>query len=113
MGSSRAVALHASLLRFALHGAVLELRHEHEQRRAALRRRGVHLVWVTLHQAQRAPPSAAEVREELIDQLVQEVQERQDFLEAMQRGGRGAQYEHQIKAEVSERLNRLRELGLG
>ena len=64
-------------------------------------------------EAQRAPPSAAEVREELIDQLVQEVQERQDFLEAMQRGGRGAQYEHQIKAEVSERLNRLRELGLG
>ena len=53
------------------------------------------------------------MREELIDQLVQEVQERQDFLEAMQRGGRGAQYEHQIKAEVSERLNRLRELGLG
>jgi hypothetical protein len=64
-------------------------------------------------EAKRAPPSAAEVREELIDQLVQEVQERQDFLEAMQRGGKGAQYENQIKAEVSERLHRLKELGLG
>ena len=57
-------------------------------------------------EAQRAPPSAAEVREELIDQLVQEVQERQDFLEAMQRGGRGAPLHGQYEPSTSTRSKR-------
>ena len=64
-------------------------------------------------EAKERPPDAAEVREELIDHLVQEIRERQDFLESMQRRGNGDKYEAQIKAEVSSRLIRLKELGLG
>jgi len=64
-------------------------------------------------EAKERPPDAAEVREELIDQLLQEIRERQDFLESMQRCGNGDKYEAQIKAEVSARLNQLKELGLG
>ncbi len=41
-----------------------------------------------------------------------QVQERNDFLASMQRAGRGAEYERQIRAELAERLFRLKELGV-
>lgn len=57
-------------------------------------------------------PTEAERRDTLIDQLLDEISERQDFLNEMRALGKGEQYEAQMKAEVSARLHQLRQLGV-
>ncbi|KXZ43045.1 hypothetical protein GPECTOR_106g139 [Gonium pectorale] len=53
-----------------------------------------------------------DVREEKIDQIVDEVRERLSFLESMRALGRGAAYEAQIRVEVATRLHELEKLGI-
>ncbi|CAG9462423.1 unnamed protein product [Pedinophyceae sp. YPF-701] len=67
---------------------------------------------------QRAPPPAAcapspprDPRELLIDQLVDEVRERREWLEDMRARGLSAPYEEETTKEIRERLSRLRTLG--
>mmetsp|Transcript_9363 Transcript_9363/g.16569 ORF Transcript_9363/g.16569 Transcript_9363/m.16569 type:complete len:250 (-) Transcript_9363:488-1237(-) len=51
------------------------------------------------------------VKEAMIDHLVQEVAERREFLEAMRATGHGG-YEAQIKGEMQQRLSQLRSYGV-
>jgi len=52
------------------------------------------------------------VREALVDQLVQEIQERSEFLDAMRAAGRGGAYEAQVRGEISERMRALAKYGV-
>jgi hypothetical protein len=52
-----------------------------------------------------------DAREELIDQIVEEVRERREFLETMSAAGKGSQYEG-IKVEIAARLVELERMGL-
>ncbi len=45
-------------------------------------------------------------------QIVEEVQERREFLEEMQGAGKASQYEGTVKGEISARLKELERLGL-
>ncbi|GLC42172.1 hypothetical protein PLESTB_000638400 [Pleodorina starrii] len=53
-----------------------------------------------------------DVREEMIDQIVDEVRERLTFLESMRALGRAGEYEAHIRGEVAVRLKELEKLGL-
>ena len=58
------------------------------------------------------PPAAADAdpREAMVDQMVEEVRERREFLEEMQARGRGAEFRH-VQGEISQRLGELARLG--
>ncbi len=47
-----------------------------------------------------------------IVQVLDEIRERREFLEEMQRAGKGALYEATIKGEIAARLKDLERLGL-
>ncbi|GIL70556.1 hypothetical protein Vretimale_3670 [Volvox reticuliferus] len=53
-----------------------------------------------------------DVREEMIDQIVDEVRERLTFLESMRALGQGQEYEAHIRGEVAMRLKELEKLGV-
>ena len=55
-------------------------------------------------------PSNKSIEEQRADQLVQEIEERQDFMEQMTACGMGEEYETQIKTELAVRLNELKSL---
>mmetsp|Transcript_4547 Transcript_4547/g.12434 ORF Transcript_4547/g.12434 Transcript_4547/m.12434 type:complete len:240 (+) Transcript_4547:126-845(+) len=59
--------------------------------------------------AQRRP---VDPKEALIDELVSEIQERREFLEAMRAAGRAKEYEQTIRAEIQARMTRLKSLGV-
>eukprot|EP00163_Fabomonas_tropica_P005486 TRINITY_DN15007_c0_g1_i1.p1 TRINITY_DN15007_c0_g1~~TRINITY_DN15007_c0_g1_i1.p1 ORF type:complete len:257 (-),score=53.26 TRINITY_DN15007_c0_g1_i1:149-919(-) len=46
----------------------------------------------------------------MFDQIVQEIQERKEFLDEMRAAGRGAEFEKQIQAEISSRVAELRKI---
>ncbi|KAG2496835.1 hypothetical protein HYH03_005240 [Edaphochlamys debaryana] len=54
----------------------------------------------------------ADVREDMIDQIVAEVRDRLTFLEDMRRLGRGGEYEATIRGEVAARLKELERMGV-
>jgi hypothetical protein len=45
-------------------------------------------------------------------QIIEEVRERREFLEQMRAAGKAATYEAAIKADITQRLAELRELGV-
>ncbi|KAF5842779.1 hypothetical protein DUNSADRAFT_5151 [Dunaliella salina] len=51
-------------------------------------------------------------KEALIDELILEIQERREFLEAMRAAGRAKEYEQAIRAEIQARMTRLKSLGV-
>mmetsp|Transcript_24353 Transcript_24353/g.43370 ORF Transcript_24353/g.43370 Transcript_24353/m.43370 type:complete len:232 (-) Transcript_24353:91-786(-) len=51
-------------------------------------------------------------REQLIDQILDEIEERRVFLEEMRSKGQSQQYEAQMKGEIAERLAQLRRMGV-
>ena len=57
-----------------------------------------------------APRPPRDPRQELIDELVTEIKERQEFMEQMQAAGRGHEFDATIKAEIAQRLTRVREI---
>ncbi|MEW5317004.1 MAG: hypothetical protein WDW38_008338 [Sanguina aurantia] len=57
-------------------------------------------------------PRPEEAREAMIDQVVEEIRERREFLEAMRVAGRSAEHEVSLKAEISQRLRELERLGM-
>eukprot|EP00877_Chromochloris_zofingiensis_P007945 jgi/Chrzof1/3403/Cz12g24020.t1 len=61
--------------------------------------------------ASRAKPQL-DTKEQLIDQIIDEISERREFLQSMRANGRGQEYEATVKAEVSQRLAQLRRLGV-
>ncbi|GMH33110.1 hypothetical protein BSKO_00944 [Bryopsis sp. KO-2023] len=50
--------------------------------------------------------------EQMIDQIIDEIQDRRTFLERMRKCGREREYESQIKLEIASRLAELRGLGV-
>jgi len=65
-----------------------------------------------LQPSQPAKTREESAREQLIDQILDEVEERRAFLEEMRAAGRSAPYEGQIKGEIAERLAQLRRMGV-
>eukprot|EP00899_Mesostigma_viride_P000990 jgi/Mesvir1/10892/Mv11171-RA.1 len=57
-------------------------------------------------------PVSLPTKDERIDELLQEVEERREFLEEMIAAGRGHLYEAKIKSEISLRLAELKRLGV-
>mmetsp|Transcript_2689 Transcript_2689/g.7614 ORF Transcript_2689/g.7614 Transcript_2689/m.7614 type:complete len:131 (+) Transcript_2689:609-1001(+) len=51
-------------------------------------------------------------KEQLIDQILAEIDERRMFLENMRSRGQGQRYEAQIKAEIAGRMAELRQMGI-
>lgn len=76
---------------------------EMEAKMAAMKREA-------LAKAERA--KRVDVKEDLIDQIVEEVRERINFLESMKALGKAGQYEAQVRGEVAARLRELEKLGL-
>mmetsp|Transcript_26863 Transcript_26863/g.58615 ORF Transcript_26863/g.58615 Transcript_26863/m.58615 type:complete len:240 (+) Transcript_26863:207-926(+) len=59
-----------------------------------------------------ARSKVVDVREEMIDLIVDEIRERREFLEQMRAAGKGQQYEAQIRGEIAGRMKELSMLGL-
>mmetsp|Transcript_27581 Transcript_27581/g.81667 ORF Transcript_27581/g.81667 Transcript_27581/m.81667 type:complete len:251 (-) Transcript_27581:40-792(-) len=59
-----------------------------------------------------ARAAAADPQEDLVNQLVDEIQERREFLEDMQAAGRGAEYDAKIRGEIAQRMRDLERLGV-
>ncbi|GAX81469.1 hypothetical protein CEUSTIGMA_g8898.t1 [Chlamydomonas eustigma] len=58
------------------------------------------------------PIKPVDLKEELIDQVVEEIRERREFLEQMQKVGKAATYDAIMKGEIAARLKELGDLGL-
>ncbi|KAG1666447.1 hypothetical protein FOA52_015117 [Chlamydomonas sp. UWO 241] len=63
------------------------------------------------HEKAAARQSRVDPHEELVEQVVEEIRERREFLEAMQAAGRGAEYVG-VKGEIAQRLKDLERLGV-
>lgn len=53
-----------------------------------------------------------DVKEEMIDLIIDEIRERREFLEGMRAAGRVEQYEQQVRSEIKVRMRELEKLGL-
>eukprot|EP00316_Scyphosphaera_apsteinii_P013293 CAMPEP_0119305294 /NCGR_PEP_ID=MMETSP1333-20130426/6327_1 /TAXON_ID=418940 /ORGANISM="Scyphosphaera apsteinii, Strain RCC1455" /LENGTH=216 /DNA_ID=CAMNT_0007308355 /DNA_START=126 /DNA_END=776 /DNA_ORIENTATION=- len=65
---------------------------------------------VSLRRSRPSASTSETTEVELRSQIADEVAERQEFLETMQKLGRGAEYESQIRNEIAERLADLKKL---
>jgi len=61
---------------------------------------------------QKGSGSSMNPKDQMIDQIVDEIRERREFLEAMRAAGKGAEYEEKIKSEMLIRIHELEKLGL-
>lgn len=63
-------------------------------------------------EAARRPRKAVDVREAMIDQIIDEIRERREFLEDLAAKGAHSNYEATVRAEIASRIAELRNMGL-